>query len=775
MADKNDLPIDSKYYFAASPFPATPQAESYCGIGSVEETRRRIKRSIERAEGPSIVIGGPGLGKSLLCNLIANDYRSLYKVALLSEGQIDTSRELLQAIMFQLNLPYRDQEEGELRLALIDFLRPRENSGDHGTLLIVDEAQSLSAELLEEIRMISSIVRDGKPRVRTLLAGGLRLDENLSDPRLASFSQRIAARCYLHALSVGETADYIRQQLKRVGAEPTDLIRDDAISSVHSASDGIPRLINQLMNHVLYFAEQQDVEIITAEIVQDAWADLQQLPMPTRTNPKNPSKASTVDFGPLSDGDDAASIEFGELSDFDENFDETFEEETAEDKPELAESEVDRIASADLESDSAYLEPIDHDQVVSESFEMLEACVQLVAEHERDHFAFDAGSPAEISLADAFAQAFGVESVIAEGHESSDSDREPTFVLGQYEEAASDQADVKDETIVEPEVTSDEAKEVCGSQTTSASEQPLVDEDSSQRFRNFPVVRLSTHSTCASGGCGKASCSADKISSESQPLNLLPAISDQDNATDELPCENDLDAETVCFREETTVTGDLHIAEQVSTDLELNNVSDEPVTSEAAYGTISDDLWNVGLDAPTDVTIEDQVSSSPVATNGSPKPVDPFGDFEDEIALEIHRPSDAASQPVRITAGAPAPETQPSPVLWMGNVVEGNDPPLAETEDLLRTEVISINHAAIDTTPGIVSGHFQGLKTRGHAAHTNAKPMAARDIEVADDRDLLIIEDEVQEADGIVPRAAVPAATKTLNDLTTLFSRIRKG
>ncbi|QDS87887.1 hypothetical protein EC9_20700 [Rosistilla ulvae] len=771
MAEKNDPHVESKFYFAASPFPATPQAESYCGIGSVEETRRRIKRSIERAEGPSIVIGGPGLGKSLLCNLIANDYRSLYKVAFLSEGQIDTSRELLQAIMFQLDLPYRDQEEGELRLALIDFLRPKENSGDNGTLLIIDEAQSLSSELLEEIRMISSIVRDGKPRVRTLLAGGLRLDENLADPRLASFSQRVATRCYLHALSVGETADYIRQQLQRVGAEPQELIRDEAISSVHSASDGIPRLINQLMNHVLYFAEQQAIEIITPEIVQDAWADLQQLPVPSRPATRT-AATSAVDFGPLGSDDEAGSIEFGELSDIDTDAD--FDSEPLDD---------DLERSAELKNDSDELEPIDRDQVVSESFEMLEACVQLVAEHERDHFAFDAGTPSETSLADAFAAAFGVESVIAEGHESSEDEQQPNYVLGQYEDGAAEANDATEavddcQSIAATDADSVEATaaDAVTDQPTAEADQSVAGEVASLTFRDFPVVHLSTKGCCSESECEGDACSND------QPVAEVHTSDDQDQPTCDLQdvqtaaSENELDSETVCFREEIAANVDLQIAEQVATDFEMNNVTDEPVTSESAFGTIDDSVWNADFADRDAIAATDLPETSDQPIGSAPQPIDPFGDdFDDEIAIEVHQPGNLLFPAVNDSSVAPLADAEANPALWIAGVDDANDPPRSEHEDLLRTEVISINRAAIDTNPGVVSGHFQGLQARGHAAHANVKPKAARDIEVADDRDLLIIEDEVQDIDGIVPQPAIPAAAKTLNDLTTLFSRIRKG
>lgn len=750
MADKNDPHAESKFYFAASPFPATPQAESYCGIGSVEETRRRIKRSIERADGPSIVIGGPGLGKSLLCHLIASDYRSLYKVALLAEGQIDTSRELLQAIMFQLDLPYRDLEEGELRLALIDFLRPRENSGDQGTLLIVDEAQSLSSELLEEIRMISSIVRDGKPRVRTLLAGGSRLDENLSDPRLASFSQRIAARCYLHALSATETADYIRQQLQRVGAEPQDLISDAALSSVHSACDGIPRLINQLMNHVLFFAEQHAASIITPEIVQDAWADLQQLPMPTRSAPKT-AASSVVDFGPLEDEGEADVFDFGELAEFDAV--DSIEESASTDAyefdavEETSQQAAHEPAFSELDDSETENDLADHDSIVDQSFEMIETCVQLIADADQDHFAFDAGNGADSELDEEIAGAWTVESVLAAAREAhANEDASPTYVLGQYEDLQ-ESTDTSDTEFSDQHA--DEIPADCGIEASSAAAASVIDQEAEadvKPFRDFPVLRLSCKTSSTEDTCDRSTAGTYEASDSSGSL-----------------ASDALNPETVCYQDEFKTDVDQNLAEQLAIDVELNNVSDEPVTSEAAFGTIDDSVWNA------------EFSSEPVADQEGNQ--NPFGDdFEDEIAIQTNHPGGLTSPSVSLSAGSINPTADTSPSLWAGMSADANDPPEAENEDLLRAEVISINRAATDTNPGVVSGHFQGTQSRGHAAHSVCKPTAARDIEVADDRDLLYIEDEPRdEEQSITPRAAVPAASKTLDDLTTLFSRIRKG
>ena len=295
-------PRTSKYSFSETPFPAAAIASCFQPIASLGDCFSRIRRAVEREEGLSIIVGGPGSGKSTICAALAGALGGSFRVVQLSDSQIDSSRSLLQSILFQLELPYRDVDEGEMRLSLIDHLRP--TGDDPGMVLIVDEAQAFSVHVLEELRMISSIVRDGKPRVRTVLAGGPRLDENLSDPRLASFAQQIAGRCYLHPFTSDETSAYIAAQLGRVGGDAQAVITDGAIRRIHVATDGVPRLINQLMTHSLFISESNSNAAIRAEDVDAAWADLQQLPgTPVASSvahaPSSPGSTSAVEFGPL--------------------------------------------------------------------------------------------------------------------------------------------------------------------------------------------------------------------------------------------------------------------------------------------------------------------------------------------------------------------------------------------------------------------------------------------------------------------------------------------
>jgi type II secretory pathway predicted ATPase ExeA len=292
------------FQIAQRPFSAVPRTASYVPVAPLEEARRALVRCVERAEGIGLAIGPAGTGKTLLCQLIAEHFRSAkYQVAVLASARLHTRRALLQNILFELNLPYRGMEDEELRLSLVDHLQPR--SGESLPLvLVVDEAHTLPLRLLEEIRVISNEIRDGQMPVRLILAGGSALEERLANPKLESLTQRIAARHYLTALSQEETRHYIREQLRRAGADAERIASDEVLHAVHRATDGIPRLINQLCDHALLLALASGERSLSVGLIEEAWSDLQRLPAPWHTEAAAAPQAAggAIEFGPLADG-----------------------------------------------------------------------------------------------------------------------------------------------------------------------------------------------------------------------------------------------------------------------------------------------------------------------------------------------------------------------------------------------------------------------------------------------------------------------------------------
>ena len=316
----NDFVLQRHFRLRQRPFVSCPCPDQYFAATSMENARASLIRLLERHEGPGLVVGPVGTGKSLLVRLLAESWRDRCHVVLLPGGRLGSRRSLLQVILYELGLPYRRLDEGELRLSLIDHVGNTELC-PAGVMLLVDEADRLSISLLDELRSMTNLMADGKPSVRLVLFGSQRLEERFAHPRLESFNQRLAGRFYLEAFSQEETRRYVRQQFTECGGD-TQVFSDKCLDTIHRATGGTPRLINQLCDHVLILAATAGQVELDAEHVEEAWADLQQLPAPARRSAVTAggdTEEGIIEFGPL-DATEQAEVDSAEqaLSTLDE-------------------------------------------------------------------------------------------------------------------------------------------------------------------------------------------------------------------------------------------------------------------------------------------------------------------------------------------------------------------------------------------------------------------------------------------------------------------------
>lgn len=312
---------ESFYGFEERPFLTVPTLDRYFPASSIEAAYQTVTRAIQRSEGPVAIFGGAGLGKTMCCLRIAASVPRSFDVVTLASAQLITRRALLQSLLYELGLPCHDGSEGALRLALLERLQPSQENQSEGLVLIVDEAQTLSIKLLEELRILTNVVCAGVPRLRLVLCGTLRLEETLSHPHMESLNQRLAARCYLTPLTHDESDRYVQHKIELCGRRAEEIITSDGLEAIYRAADGIPRLIDQVADQSLLLGAKEKILPIHATVVGYAWSSLQQLPNPW-SDPV-PSVASwgageSTELEGIREGDDfqddeVSRVEFGSL------------------------------------------------------------------------------------------------------------------------------------------------------------------------------------------------------------------------------------------------------------------------------------------------------------------------------------------------------------------------------------------------------------------------------------------------------------------------------
>lgn len=394
--------------FKGRPFGSAPRVDQYFPGAAIEAARQTLARCIERAEGVGMVVGPSGTGKTLLCQVLAEQFRQSFAVAML-KGRLSTRRALLQAILYQLGQPYREMDEGELRLALVDYLSASDECKS-GMLLLVDEAHSLPLRLMEEIRMIGNLVCDGQPRIRTVLVGGPVLEERFASPKLESFSQRLIARCYLESFNRSETEEYIRAQIDGAGGAAELVFPPEACKAVYQATDGIPRLINQVCDHALLLAYAGGHEQISAIGVEEAWADLQQLPTPWTGDSQGESESTIIEFGGLDDELPAEGTPVDESP-----ADELVADELATDGMEPEQAAVLpplRVRQIDDEEED-FLEPAEQLEQIEETLSAMDEEFKPAGSIGPEmELSFDEPPPATVTVVDPFGEAFEEEEEI---------------------------------------------------------------------------------------------------------------------------------------------------------------------------------------------------------------------------------------------------------------------------------------------------------------------------------------------------------------------------
>lgn len=235
----------------------------------------------------SVVTGDIGTGKTTMIRHLLNKLDRDIVVGLISNTH-PSFGELLQWILLAFNLNCNGNDKVGMYKTFVDFLI-REYAANRRAVLIIDEAQNMSPQALEELRMLSNINAEKDLLLQVILVGQIGLREHLRSPSLEQFAQRIAVDYHLDSLDLEETRNYIRHRLGVAGGDP-GLFTDDACEAIYHASGGVPRLVNLLCDTALVYGYAEQASRIDSRLVDEVVREKRQSSiLPLRKAPDDDS------------------------------------------------------------------------------------------------------------------------------------------------------------------------------------------------------------------------------------------------------------------------------------------------------------------------------------------------------------------------------------------------------------------------------------------------------------------------------------------------------
>ncbi|HGG59460.1 MAG TPA: AAA family ATPase [Gammaproteobacteria bacterium] len=258
------------YGFSEKPFSLLPDP-GFLYLGERhQEALSLLEYGLMYRAGIILITGQIGCGKTtLIRHLIQNQDVDMVV------GNITNTHhsfgELLKWVMLAFDLEYKGKDRVELYHDLIEYLNKQHRAKKRVTL-IIDEAQNMGADTLEELRMLSNINVDKDQVLQIILVGQPELRDLLLKPELMQLTQRISVDYFLEALSPREAFEYIRHRIEVVGGDP-DIIDLLAFKSIYEHSNGIPRLINTICDTAFVYGFAEQSEKITKEIVDEVLRD----------------------------------------------------------------------------------------------------------------------------------------------------------------------------------------------------------------------------------------------------------------------------------------------------------------------------------------------------------------------------------------------------------------------------------------------------------------------------------------------------------------------
>jgi general secretion pathway protein A len=303
------------YGFRELPFELTANPKYLYLTPKHREALSNLQYGLSSAKAVTVLVGEAGTGKTTLLRTALESDRCHHVSCVYLNNPTLTRAEFVETLARRFELGEEAARSKAVLLAELEGVLHRRRALRQISALVVDEAQSLSSELLEEIRLLANIETGTEKLLPVVLAGQSELSDRLEEPGLRQLKQRIALRCEVTPLELGETAAFIASRIRTAGGEASRVFTREAVMLIHENARGIPRTISVICDNSLISGFALNRQPVGRDIVLEVSRDFHlgqeaKGPIPTRADSEEPafSTRDALPEDPLPESDQSAEI-----------------------------------------------------------------------------------------------------------------------------------------------------------------------------------------------------------------------------------------------------------------------------------------------------------------------------------------------------------------------------------------------------------------------------------------------------------------------------------
>src|SRR5690242_6502987 len=259
--------------FTESPFNLSPDPAFFFRSEQHEEALANLVYGVQARKGFIVLAGEVGTGKTTMLECLRDYLESQYiEFAFLFNSRVNVDQ-FFEMIAYDLDLPCTRTSKTEVLFALNTLLVEQAQDGKT-VVLIVDEAQNLEWEVLEEIRLLGNLENRNGKLLQIILAGQPELDRKLDAPNLRQLKQRVVLRCNLQPFTLRDAVEYMVSRLEKAGMPDQEVFSEELMAEIHLRAQGIPRVINALCDNLLLTAFAMESKLCSTEMLDEVCKDM---------------------------------------------------------------------------------------------------------------------------------------------------------------------------------------------------------------------------------------------------------------------------------------------------------------------------------------------------------------------------------------------------------------------------------------------------------------------------------------------------------------------